>query len=162
MAQNRDAERSPVGAMLTELIFVTFRANGRLLRAGDSLSRDLELTSARWQVLGAVEFIPKTVAQIARDYELTRQGVLWVVQSMVKNGLVELIQNPDHRRAKLVRATDRGRGIYEEVARRQVEWSNIMAESFSEEELPHAIAVMTRLSEAAFASLPRLNEEEDA
>jgi DNA-binding MarR family transcriptional regulator len=56
--------------------------------------RDLELTSARWQVLGAIVQTPRTVAQIARYFELTRQGVLWVVQSMLKDGIVELAKNP--------------------------------------------------------------------
>ena len=43
---------------LTELILETFRLNGRLLAAGDALVRDLGLTSARWQILGAIALSP--------------------------------------------------------------------------------------------------------
>jgi DNA-binding MarR family transcriptional regulator len=99
MTRTKRIERTAEGAAISELILAIFRANGRLIRAGDVLTRDLGLTSARWQVLGAIAPAPKTVAQIAREFELTRQGVLWVVQSMIGDGFVELINNPDHRRA---------------------------------------------------------------
>jgi hypothetical protein len=68
------------GTAITELILAIFLTNGRIIRAGDTLLRDLGLTGARWQVLGAIKDTPKTVAQIARKYELSRQGVLWLVQ----------------------------------------------------------------------------------
>ena len=39
---------------LTGLVIEVFRLNGDLLAAGDALVGDLGLTSARWQVLGAI------------------------------------------------------------------------------------------------------------
>lgn len=143
---------TPEGQAVTELIMTIFRANGRILRSGDALTRDLGLTSARWQVLGAIEQTPKTVAQIARDYELTRQGILWVVQTMVKEGLVELITNPDHRRAKLVRYTAKGRQLYDEIARRQLGWSNELGTSLDLDALKSAADCVRRLGEIAMAN----------
>lgn len=140
---------TPEGRAVTELIMSIFRTNGRLLRSGDGLTRDLGLTSARWQVLGAIEENPKTVAQIARDYELTRQGILWVVQSMVKDGLVELVTNPDHRRAKLVRFTETGRELYEEIARRQQSWSNDLGAQLDPQLVAAAAECVRRLGEIA-------------
>jgi hypothetical protein len=54
---------------MTELILETFRLNGRLLAAGDALVADVGLTSARWQVLGAIALapVPQPVAHIARN-----------------------------------------------------------------------------------------------
>ena len=46
---------------LTQLILEVFRVNGGLLSAGDRLVADLGLTSARWQVLGAVALSPAAV-----------------------------------------------------------------------------------------------------
>jgi hypothetical protein len=48
-----------------------------LLAAGDTLVRDLGLTSARWQVLEAVMMspIPLLVAHIAQNMGLARQNV---------------------------------------------------------------------------------------
>ena len=85
-------ERTPSGEAVTELILSTFRANGLLLGAGDLLSADEGLTSARWQVLGAVALQerPLTVPQIARRMGLTRQSVHATVQRLVREGLLEL------------------------------------------------------------------------
>jgi DNA-binding MarR family transcriptional regulator len=147
MAKEKSEERTPQGAAITELIVTIFRCNGRLLRSGDIMLRDLELTSARWQVLAAIVQTPRTVAQIARYYELTRQGVLWVVQSMLKDGIVELAKNPDHKRAKLVRLTEKGREVYDEIDRRQRHWSNEAGTAFSVEVVQAATECVRRLGE---------------
>lgn len=143
---------TPAGAAVTDLIMTIFRANGRLLRSGDTLTRDLGLTAARWQVLGAIEVAPKTVAQIARDYELTRQGILWVVQSLVKDGFVELVDNPDHRRAKLVCYTDRGRDVYAQVSSRQQSWSNQLGTELDIDAVRIATEAVRRLGDIAVAN----------
>lgn len=94
------------GKPVSDLIMMIFRTNGRIVRAGDELLEDLNLSGSRWQVLGAVKQTPRTVAQIARLYELSRQRVLWHVQALIADGVVELVDNPEHRRAKLVKFTD--------------------------------------------------------
>ena len=89
---------------ITELILETFRLNGRLLAAGDALVRDLGLTSARWQVLGAVAMspVPLPVSHIARNMGLSRQGVQRVADELEARGIVRFAPNPHHRRARLV------------------------------------------------------------
>ncbi|MFC6050148.1 MarR family transcriptional regulator, partial [Methylobacterium hispanicum] len=59
------------------LAIEVFRLNGDLVEGGDALVRDLGLTSARWQVLGAVALspVPLPVAHIARNMGLARQSV---------------------------------------------------------------------------------------
>src|ERR671911_3128990 len=101
-------ERTPTGEAATELILSAFRANGLLLDAGDLLSADEGLTSARWQVLGAIALAerPLTVPQIARRMGLTRQSVHATVNRLVRDGFLELQPNADHRRSQLVRLTD--------------------------------------------------------
>ena len=68
-------QRTASGSALSLLILDVFRLNGRLLAAGDRMVEDLGLTSARWQVLGAVALAAAPVAWIARNMGLTRQGV---------------------------------------------------------------------------------------
>lgn len=153
--KNNEATQSANGGeATTELILAIFRTNGRLLRYGDTLTKDIGLTSARWQVLGAIEVKPKTVAQIARDYELTRQGVLWVVQAMLKDGTVELIRNPDHRRAKLVQQTEEGRRVFAEITRRQKAWTDRLEQGFTAKELADALDVVRRLGDAVMPEEP--------
>ena len=145
MNRKRSLKRTPGGEMMTNVVRAIFRANGRLLTAGDDLGRDLGLTSTRWQVMGGMLDRPRTVAQIARNFELTRQGVLWVVQALEKAGHVELIPNPDHRTAKLVRMTTKGREIYDQISERQVRWVNGLAKTFDLAETQTAEEVLKAL-----------------
>ena len=68
--------RDVTGPAVTALILEVFRLNGRLLAAGDRLVAKLGLTSARWQVLGAIALSPSAepVARLARNMGLHRQG----------------------------------------------------------------------------------------
>jgi DNA-binding MarR family transcriptional regulator len=146
MKANR-LEQTQKGAAVTELILSIFRAHGRIMRGGDALLRDLGLSASRWQVLGAIKLTPKTVAQIAREFEVSRQGVLWNVQGLEKDNIVKLLKNPDHRRAKLVTMTDVGRKLYDEIERRQLALSNQIASSFRLGELRLATECVCRLGE---------------
>src|SRR5215208_6750807 len=110
--------------VITGLILETFRLNGRLLTAGDALVSDLGLTSALWQVLGAVAMspMPLPVSHIARNMGLTRQTVQRTANELEADGFVRFAPNPHHQRAKLVLLTDLGRTTYEKARRRQRPW----------------------------------------
>src|SRR5262245_32041443 len=141
-------ERTPTGEALTRLILSSFRANGLLLGAGDLLSADEGLTSARWQVLGAVaiEKRPPTVPQIARRMGLTRQSVHATVQRLVREGLLELGSNRDHRRSALVGLTEQGLASYRAVDARQVAWVNRLAGGVKRSDVETAVRVLDHLS----------------
>lgn len=134
-------------AALTELILETFRLNGRLLAAGDALVSSLGLTSARWQVLGAIALSPETltVSQIARNMGLTRQSVQRVVNEMTRDGLLCLTANPRDRRAMLVERTARGRSVYAAAVERQGPWAARLAKSCRIEQIAAATVVLERL-----------------
>jgi DNA-binding MarR family transcriptional regulator len=121
------SERTPAAEALTDLILEVFRLNGRLLAAGDALTRPFGQTSARWQVLGAIADEPRTVASIARNMGLARQSVQRTADVLERDGIVEFIDNPAHRRAGLVRLTRRGRRILDRVTDAQAEWANDLA-----------------------------------
>jgi DNA-binding MarR family transcriptional regulator len=121
MTQER---QSRAARIFTELLIEVFRLNGQLLATGDRLTADLGLTSARWQVLGAIENEMATVSQIARNMGLQRQSVQRLVDILTAEGIVEGVPNPQHRRAKLCRITASGRRILAQLNARQVEWSN--------------------------------------
>jgi len=141
---NRDS------AALTDLILETFRLNGRLLAAGDALVASLGLTSARWQVLGAVTLspLPLTVSQIAREMGLTRQSVQRLVNEMVRDDLLRLHANPNHRRARLVERTMRGRSMYEAAIARQEPWAADLAEACSGERIGAVLKALRARLEA--------------
>jgi DNA-binding MarR family transcriptional regulator len=143
------AKLSREGAAFKQLQRRISRTNNRLLRAGDALMKDLGLTTARWLVLDLVANGPKTVAQIARHYEQTRQGFLWVVESMARIGQVELHPNPDDRRAKLVRCTAEGLKVYQAAIKRQNAWAESIARGFSIAELVHLAEFLDEIGDAA-------------
>ncbi|NVO17501.1 MAG: MarR family transcriptional regulator [Rhodoplanes sp.] len=139
--------QTAAGDALTALMLETFRLNGRLLAAGDRLVAPLGLTSARWQVLGAIAMAGRAepVAHIARDMGLTRQSVQRVVDAMAAENLVAFADNPHHRRAKLVALTERGRAAYDAAILQHVGWSNALAETLAPDEIARATAVMRAL-----------------
>lgn len=139
-----EEKHSPGGAVLTELVLEIFRLNGRLLAAGDRLVADVGLTSARWQVLGAIHAAqePQNVSWLARSMGLTRQAVQRIVNDLVSEGLVALKENPAHRRAYLVVMTRKGSAAYSGADRRQIPWSNALAKGLDRAELIRAIAIL--------------------
>ena len=47
-------KRTPGGDAVTDLVLDVFRLSNQLIAAGDRLVAPLGLTSARWQILGAI------------------------------------------------------------------------------------------------------------
>ena len=126
-------KRTPIGDALTGTILDVFRLNSLLETAGDRLIAGLGLTSARWQVLGAVEAAarPQPVAWLARDMGVHRQNVQRIINDLHKQGLVALQANPHHRRAQLVVLTDKGKQAFDAAMRLQGPWINSLAEGFA-------------------------------
>jgi DNA-binding MarR family transcriptional regulator len=152
---------TPEGEAATELVLETFRANGRLLAAGDLLAANEGLTSARWQVIGAIALAEQalTVPQIARRMGLTRQSVQASVNRLRADGLLDAEPNPDHGRSPLITLTASGRATYAALDRRQIRWINELAEDIAVADLVTAFRVLTRLTERLEAT-PRRGRKE--
>jgi len=78
---------------------------------------------------------------------LTRQAVQRLANVLAEEGLVEFAENPNHRRAKLVRLTPRGEEVLREVSRRQVAWSNQLAKGLDTGAIADAAATVKALRE---------------
>ncbi len=127
---------------MTELVLEIFRVNGLLLAVGDRLTGELGLTSARWQVLGALADGPLTAAQIARNMGLKRQSVQRLVDVLSEQGILIFQNNPHHRRAKLVRLTEAGRRKYEQISKIQARWVNSVSQDLDVKELNAAVGLL--------------------
>src|ERR1700756_1972657 len=129
---------------ITDLVLETFRLNGRLLATGDALVADLGLTSARWQVLGAVALspVPLSVAQIARNMGLTRQAVQRLANEMEADGLVRFAPNPHHQRAKLVVLTPAGKSAFAAAMKRQGAWASDVGVGLDARKIAAATAML--------------------
>src|SRR3954466_7252582 len=133
----RKTRRTSGGDALTGLILDLFRLNSRLLIAGDRLVAPLGLTSARWQILGAIVAAerPQPVAWLARDLGANRQNVQRIVNDLHADGLVAFETNPHHRRAQLVVLTDKGRQAFEAAMELQAPWIEQLSDGLSVKEL---------------------------
>jgi DNA-binding MarR family transcriptional regulator len=150
------AGRAPEGESATQVIVSIFRTNGLLLAAGDLLTADEGLTSARWQVLGAISLTqrPLTVPQIARRMGLTRQAVHTTINRLAADGLVELAPNVDHRRSQLVSVTELGRAKYRAIDETQSAWVNRLATGLRRSELETTARVLGELCTRLEAGSP--------
>ena len=128
----RKVKRTPAGEALTDLMLDLLRATSLILTAGDRLVAPLGLTSARWQILGAIGSAerPQPVSWLARDLGANRQNVQRIVNDLNKDGLVALEANPHHRRAQLVVLTDKGKRAFEAAMDLQAPWVNDLADGF--------------------------------
>ncbi|MFW2386710.1 MAG: MarR family winged helix-turn-helix transcriptional regulator [Polyangiales bacterium] len=149
------ARRTPAGAALTALILEAFRLNGELLDAGNEITKPHGLTSARWQVMGAIDMAgrPLTVAQIARRMGLARQGVQRIVNDLVQLGMVVLQDNIDHQRAKLASLSRKGHKAIAQIDEAQVAWVNRLSDGLSEREIKRALRLMKTVAERCPQSL---------
>ncbi|RWN00056.1 MAG: MarR family transcriptional regulator [Mesorhizobium sp.] len=139
--------RTLAGEALTDLILGLFRVNNLTLTWGDRLVAPLGLTSARWQILGAIVAAerPQPVAWLARDLGANRQNVQRIVNDLAKEGLVRFEPNPHHRRAQLVVLTDKGQQTYDAAIGLYDPRVNRLAEGFPIEDLETAGRVMKAL-----------------
>jgi DNA-binding MarR family transcriptional regulator len=145
----RQAERTPGGDAVTSLVLDLFRLSNQLLAAGDRLVAPLGLTSARWQILGAITAAdyPQPVAWLARNLGAHRQNVQRIINDLAKEGLVEFATNPHHRKAQLIVMTTKGKQTFDEAMRVQAPWSNSLADGLTVKDIKTAHHVMLALRE---------------
>ncbi|CCG40493.1 MarR family winged helix-turn-helix transcriptional regulator [Magnetospirillum molischianum] len=147
----------PKEKLLADIMVLVFRLNGRLLEQGDRLVGELGLTSARWQVLGALALAgrPLTAPQIAAAMGITRQGTQKQLNLLIDEGLLQRCHNPSHERSSLYILTDTGKHAFVEADRLCDLWAGDLGQVFSEVMLITAKDVLGELMNRLDRPLPR-------
>lgn len=147
MAKRPRSGSTETRTLFTDLVLEVFRLNGALIASGNALCQGTGLTSARWQVLGAIALAaePLTVAQIARVMGLTRQAVQRVVDALESAGVVRRLDHPESLRARPVQLTEAGGTLYAAMMRRQGPWAVRAATGIVPTDLETAIDVLRLL-----------------
>mgnify|MGYP001450384929 CR=1 FL=1 len=140
-------QKTPAGEALTDLILTLFRVNNLTLAWGDRLVAPFGLSSARWQVIGAIAFAdrPQPVAWLARDLGANRQNVQRIVNDLHREELIRFEPNPHHRRAKLVILTEKGQQAFEAATSSWYPEADKLVEGLSEADIRTAHHVMMAL-----------------
>lgn len=147
--------------LFTDLILALFRANGRMIEWGDHFTATSDLTSARWQMLGALALAgkPMSTPQIATSMGVTRQGAQKQLNLLAADGLIEKSPNPDHLRSPLYCLSQRGELTYRQLEARWQAHAEAIAAHFPASDLQTADRVLSRLVDLhASGARENLNE----
>lgn len=92
---------------------------------------------------------PLTVPQIAEMRPTSRQRMQRLADELAAEGLVEFVDNPRHRRSKLVRLTRKGNVRYREMSEQFLTLASTMGADLSEVDIRATTEIVRRLSEEA-------------
>lgn len=138
------AELTPKGRVYRQILAELFRLRAVMLDSAEHLAAAAGLTSARWQILGAIEDTPAPVAHVARTLGLTRQAVQETADAMEREGLITFLENPDHKRARLMSPTPKARKALDYLRPRQLQFANMMGAPHSLEALRATLDVLEK------------------
>jgi DNA-binding MarR family transcriptional regulator len=100
---------------------------------------------------------PLTVPQIAQMRPTSRQRMQRLANELAAEGLVEFIDNPKHRRSKLVRLTPKGDVRYRELNARLLSIASTMGIALSEADIRKTIEIVRQMSDDVKARSERLS-----
>jgi DNA-binding MarR family transcriptional regulator len=142
--------------ILTDIMLAVFRVNGRLLEKGDQMVAPLNLTSARWQVLGAVSLSgkPLSAPQVADAMGITRQGAQKQLNKLEEEGFLEQRPNPRHERSPHYVLTKPGSKTIAATMSLQKTWSNGLSVDISLQDLKNTLQTLNTVYERLDSPVP--------
>ena len=90
---------------------------------------------------------PLTVPQIAQMRPTSRQRMQRLADELAADGLVTFVDNPKHRRSRLVQLTPKGDVRYRELTARFLAIASTMGATLSEADIRKTTEIVRRLSE---------------
>lgn len=146
----RDAPSAASSVAALETLFNETVALFLVLRAAlERLHGQGSLTAVRRSLLRDLDRLgPQTVPQLARARLVSRQDVQPIVNALVREGLVEFVANPAHRRSPLVRLTAQGKDLLEAMRRREREIAAQLELPGSAQEIERATEVLRAARQA--------------
>ncbi len=142
--------------LLTDLMLAVFRVNGRLLEKGDQLVEGLNLTSARWQALGAVALAEKSLSapQIAEAMGITRQGAQKQLNKLEQDGFFAQAPNPRHLRSPVYALTELGERTFAKAMVLETAWAKSLVADLALQDLKSALQTLNAVHEVLNAPVP--------
>ena len=100
---------------------------------------------------------PLTVPQIAQMRPTSRQRMQRLADELAGEGLVTFVENPKHRRSKLVRLTRKGEARYREMNARFLAIASTMGTALSEVDIRRTTEIIRQLSDDVKTRSERLS-----
>jgi DNA-binding MarR family transcriptional regulator len=144
----RVTKRTEAGQAIEDLI-IEIVATFFLLRAeGMRIGVVSPSGEGYWSVLRLLKLNgPQTVPQIARYRYVPRQSVQKLANEMLADGVIELVNNPAHKRSKLLRLTPKGEAVFAELSDRIAKLAETLAKQQDAAQLQNAADVVKKLHE---------------
>ncbi|PSB15241.1 MarR family transcriptional regulator [filamentous cyanobacterium CCP1] len=142
----QSVDRTPAGQAIEDLI-IEIVATFFLLRAeGMRIGVVSSSGEGYWSVLRLLKVNgAQTVPQIARYRYVPRQSVQKLANEMLKDGVIEFVNNPAHRRSKLMRLTPKGETVFAELSDRIALLSETLAAQKNVDQLQDAVDIVKQL-----------------
>ena len=148
--------RTARGRALYDLVPAIAQAFFRMRALG--IKEDAVTPSGRgaWGLMRSLaEGGPQTVPALARQRPVSRQHIQKLADELAEQGLVELVDNPAHRRSKLVQLTRKGARRFALIDARVGALCDALARDGDEAELRAAARALRRLISALDLRLAR-------
>ena len=114
----------------------------------DELHADLGIPAGQRAVMESLSQPGgKTVPQLADMRSVSRQHIQVIVNQLLDKGLVELVDNPAHRRSSLVRLTEHGRETFGQMRQRERQVLASLELAISEDDLETALHTLTAIKD---------------
>ena len=131
-----------------ELLHAAVRLSQRMGAVAAGIHGRGGMSTCRRGILGdLVRHGPQTAPQLARRRAVSRQHIQATVNPLLRQGMVELEDNPAHRRSKLIRVTGKGRDLIEGMFRRETMLASAVGIDVDAEDLRRATDVLVKLRE---------------
>lgn len=156
--QNQDQELA-----IKKLVITVFRTNGALLDSTDEKVKPFGLTSAQFQIIGALgcNEAPLTVPQLARFIGVTRQAVQKQLHSLLDKGLIECSLNPCHERSPLHSLSEEGEKLHKSVSELHRKQLDDLIDKFDMADIEHAYETLNRFCEHLILQRASANGDEE-
>ncbi|MBE9116264.1 hypothetical protein IQ249_10185 [Lusitaniella coriacea LEGE 07157] len=95
----------------------------------------------------------------ARSHVVSRQHIQKLVNEMLKEGTIDAIENPAHKRSKLLRLTPKGEEVFAELTHRIAHLAESLADEMDIEQLQTTLTVLQHLHRKVGATFKQLEDE---
>jgi DNA-binding MarR family transcriptional regulator len=142
--KNRIDKTRLLRELLNEVAYTYFP----LRAAGDAMTARFGQTTAEWGLLRTLnERGPMTVAALARSRPVARQWIQRLANQLEQLRLIEFVDNPEHKRAKLMRITPAGTKLLRRIGDAFDQWAGEMKKDFDERAMQTTFATLRALRE---------------
>lgn len=136
--------------LANRMFFRLYQCANMLHKTGTRAVEDEGLTTQQWAVLGALSrtdaAVGMSVGDLARYLMVSRQNLAGLVSRMERDGHLQSAPDGRDRRSRLIRMTDSGRHVWQELAQPKIRryYEQALAD-FSTDDVAHALHYMLKL-----------------